>query len=63
MMLWPPTIEAPEEKEDRANVVDLMEALRQSVKGKRAAALRSGGDSKKRSKPRAQRRQRKRKAA
>ena len=37
------TIEAPEEKEDRSNVIDLMEALRQSVKGKgrRAAALRS----------------------
>ena len=57
------TIEPPEEKEDRANVIDLMEALRQSVKGKRAAALRSGGDSKKKSKTRAQRRQRKRKAA
>jgi DNA end-binding protein Ku len=28
------TIEAPEEKEDRSNVIDLMEALRQSVKGK-----------------------------
>ena len=37
------TIEAPEEKEDRSNVIDLMEALRQSVTGKsrRAAALRS----------------------
>ena len=40
-----------------------MEALRQSVRSKRAAALRSGGDSKKKSKTRAQRRQRKRKAA
>ncbi len=29
------TIEAPEEKEDRSNVIDLMEAQRQSVKGKR----------------------------
>ena len=27
------TIEPPEEKEDRSNVIDLMEALRQSVKG------------------------------
>ena len=35
------TIEAPEEREDRSNVVDLMEALRQSVKGRRAAALRA----------------------
>jgi DNA end-binding protein Ku len=57
------TIEAPEEREEPSNVVDLMEALRQSVIGKKAAALRSGGDSKKRSRPRAQRRQRKRKAA
>ena len=37
------TIEAPEEREDRSNVIDLMEALRQSVKGKgrKAAALRT----------------------
>ena len=58
------TIEPPEETEDRSNVVDLMEALRQSVKGKsrKAAALRSGGESKKASKPRARGR-RKRKAA
>jgi Ku protein len=37
------TIEAPEEKEDRSNVIDLMEALRQSVsgRGRKAAALRS----------------------
>ena len=43
------TIEPVEEKEDRSNVIDLMEALRQSVKGKgkRAAALRSSGESKK----------------
>jgi Ku protein len=54
------TIEAPEAK----NVVDLMEALRQSVKGKsrRAVALRSSGESRKTSKPRARRR-RKHKAA
>ena len=40
------TIEAPKEKEDRSNVIDLMEALRQSVKGKRkrAAALRTNSD-------------------
>jgi len=43
------TIEPPEEREDRGNVVDLMEALRQSVggKGRKAAALRTGSDSKK----------------
>src|SRR5688572_33062830 len=43
------TIEPPEEREDRGNVVDLMEALRQSVgsKGLKAAALRTGSDSKK----------------
>jgi Ku protein len=43
------TIEAPEEKEDRSNVIDLMEALRQSVKGKgkKAAALRSRPDARK----------------
>ena len=33
------TIEAPEEQEKPSNVIDLMEALRRSVKGKRAAAL------------------------
>jgi DNA end-binding protein Ku len=32
------TIEVPEEKEDRSNVIDLMEALRQSMKGKKPAA-------------------------
>jgi len=57
------TIEAPEAKQDDTNVLDLMEALRQSVKGKRAAALRAGGDSKKKSKPHAQRRRRRSKAA
>ena len=42
-------IEAPEEKEDRSNVIDLMEALRQCVKGKgrKVAALRKNSDSKK----------------
>jgi DNA end-binding protein Ku len=57
------TIEAPEEKQDHSNVLDLMEALRQSVKGRRAAAVRAGGDSKKKSKPHAQRRRRSGKAA
>ncbi len=58
------TIEAPEEKEDRANVIDLMEALRQSVKGKgsKAAALRTNSHSKKTSRS-ARSRRRKRKAA
>ena len=58
------TIEPLEDKEDRSNVIDLMEALRQSVKGKsrRAAALRSSGESRKTSKPRARGR-RKHKAA
>ena len=58
-------IEAPQAQEDRSNVIDLMEALRQSVKGKgrRAAALQAGnGGSKKTSKPPRPRR-RKRKAA
>jgi DNA end-binding protein Ku len=43
------TIEPPEERADRGNVVDLMDALRQSVggKGRKAAALRTGSDSKK----------------
>lgn len=41
------TIELPAEKEDRGNVVDLMEALRQSVKGRKAAALKTKSDSKK----------------
>src|ERR1044072_3918501 len=46
------TIEAPEREKRPSNVVDLMEALRQSVSGKRAAALRSSASSKKTSKPR-----------
>ena len=43
------TIEAPEEKGDRSNVIDLMEALRQSVtgKGRRAAALRAEPEARK----------------
>jgi DNA end-binding protein Ku len=60
------TIEAPEEKEDRSNVIDLMEALRQSVKSRGrtvAAALSSTTGSKKTSKPRTRSKQRKRKAA
>ena len=46
------TIETPEREERPSNVVDLMEALRQSVSGKRAAALRSSSSSKKSAKPR-----------
>ena len=47
------TIEAPEREERPSNVVDLMEALRQSVSGRgnRAAALRSTSSSKKSAKP------------
>lgn len=41
------TIELPAEKEDRGNVIDLMEALRQSIKGRKAAALKTKSDSKK----------------
>jgi uncharacterized protein with PQ loop repeat len=59
------TIEAPAEKEDRSNVIDLMEALRQSVKGKRtrAAALRAATGSRKTAKPKPRPKRRKRKAA
>jgi DNA end-binding protein Ku len=39
------TIEAPEEQEKPSNVIDLMEALRRSVKGKRAAALQGASPS------------------
>ncbi len=63
------TIEPPEEREERSNVIDLMEALRQSVKGKgrKAAALRTAPDAQKstpvrKSRP-ARPRARKRKAA
>jgi DNA end-binding protein Ku len=31
------TIERPEPREDRSNVIDLMTALRQSIKGSRSA--------------------------
>jgi Ku protein len=41
------TIEAPKEQEKPSNVIDLMEALRRSVKGKRAAALEGTPPSKK----------------
>ena len=43
------TIEVPAEREDRSNIIDLMEALRKSVKGRKAAALRSGPGSRKNS--------------
>jgi non-homologous end joining protein Ku len=48
------TIEAPEREERPSNVVNLMEALRQSVSGRRnqTAALRTSSSSKKTSKPR-----------
>ena len=47
------TIEAPEREERPSNVVDLMEALRQSVRGrgKRAAALASSSSSKRTTRP------------
>jgi DNA end-binding protein Ku len=59
------TIEAPEEKEDHSNVIDLMEALRQSVKGKgaKAAALRTATSSRKTAKPKPRAKRRRRKAA
>ena len=41
------TIEPPAERPDRGNVIDLMEALRQSVKGGKAAALSTRSDRKK----------------
>jgi len=58
-------IEAPEAREDPSNVIDLMEALRQSIKGggRRAAALSSSGRSKKTSEPRARKGRRRRRAA
>jgi DNA end-binding protein Ku len=59
------TIEAPAEKEDRSNVIDLMEALRQSVRGKeaKAAALRAATSSRKTAKPKPRAKRRRRKAA
>ena len=56
------TIEPPAEREDHGNVIDLMEALRQSVKGKKAAALSSRSHAKK-STPARKRKTRSRKAA
>jgi non-homologous end joining protein Ku len=58
-------IEAPEAREDPSNVIDLMEALRQSIKGggRRAAALSSSGRSKKTSEPRARKGRRRRRVA
>lgn len=56
------TIEPPAEREDRGNVIDLMEALRQSLKGKKAAALSRRSDAKK-STPARERKKRSRKAA
>jgi Ku protein len=60
-------IEAPEEKQDGSNVIDLMQALRQSLKGngghRRTAAQRSGGHSKKTGKAPARKGRRRRKAA
>jgi len=51
------TIEAPEREERPSNVVDLMDALRQSVSGRgnRAAALRSSSSSRKSHKPKPRR--------
>jgi DNA end-binding protein Ku len=56
------TIEKPAEREDRGNVIDLMEALRQSVKGRKAAALKGKADMKKTA-PARKRKKRSRKAA
>jgi Ku protein len=57
-------IEAPAETQDRSNVVDLMEALRQSVKGgHRAAAVRAPAGAKKTAKARPHGKRRSRKAA
>jgi Ku protein len=41
------TIERPEERDDRSNVIDLMEALRQSVRGRKAVALATRSENKK----------------
>ena len=58
------TIEVPEKEERPANVIDLMEALRQSVKGGKRAALRSSSASRKTANPRkSPRRKRKSKRA
>ena len=57
------TIEPPAEKDDRPNVIDLMEALRQSLKGRTTAALRTRADSRKTAPARKKRGKRARKAA
>jgi DNA end-binding protein Ku len=49
-------IEAPQQREEPSNVVDLMQALKNSLKGRKAAALRASTGNRKRSKPRAKRR-------
>ncbi len=56
------TIEVPPQREDRGNVIDLMDALRQSVKGRKAAALKTKSDERKTA-PARKRRKRARKAA
>lgn len=56
------TIESPKERPHKSNVIDLMEALRQSVKGKRGAAL-SARSSSRRSTPGKSRKSPRRKAA
>ena len=56
------TIEPPADREDRDNVIDLMEALRQSVKGRKAAALNTRSAHKKSASAR-KRKKRSRKAA
>jgi Ku protein len=50
-------IEAPRQREEPSNVVDLMQALKNSLKGRRAAALQASTGNRKRSKPRSKRRQ------
>jgi DNA end-binding protein Ku len=49
-------IEPPAEREQPSNVIDLMDALRNSLKGRKAAALRAASGSRKRSKGPARRR-------
>jgi Ku protein len=56
------TIEPPSERPDRGNVIDLMEALRQSVKGRKRAALSARSNAKK-SAPASKRKKRSRRVA
>ena len=49
-------IEPPREREETSNVVDLMQALRSSLKGRKAAALRASNAKERRSKLPAKRR-------